>query len=108
MNDSSKTIFGCFGLVVLIIVGIVTSAILNGYVLMKLWEWFIMPTFESAPALSIPVAIGVGLLVSLLTYHTTNNKSNDDSTTEGVVRFVLVVFHPLLYLVLGWIVYQFV
>lgn len=39
--------------------------ILSGYVLSVLWGWFIVPTF-GLPLLTIPVAIGVMLVVAYL------------------------------------------
>lgn len=41
------------------------SSIWSGYVITMLWRWFIVPAF-GAPAISIPVAIGMSLLVRML------------------------------------------
>ncbi len=42
------------------------SYIWNGYVLACLWSWFVVTPFD-APKISIPVAIGIGLIANLLT-----------------------------------------
>lgn len=44
----------------------VYGAMMNGWALSKLWSWFIVSTF-ALPALTIPAAIGVALVVNYLT-----------------------------------------
>lgn len=38
-------------------------AVVKGIILMKMWDWFIMPSF-GLPAISFPVAVGIGLIFS--------------------------------------------
>lgn len=79
------------------------SFIFRGFLVSKLWLWFIVSTF-AVPAISVPVAIGIGILATLLTvgtpYKTTSNEDEDDKFTNilsdiicttGVFALALVV-----------------
>lgn len=57
---------------------IVPLAILRGYVLMKLWQWFVVVQFGLA-GLSWPIAIGLGTLIGYITI--TSVPYTDDSKT---------------------------
>lgn len=50
------------------IVGIPITSVVRGYVIAKIWLWFVAQQF-GLPALNVPQAMGVGLLVGLMTYH---------------------------------------
>ena len=81
------------------------TSILNGWVLTKLWGWFVVPVF-GLPALSIAPAIGLSIIVGYLTIHA--NKSNDSSSNDGVgLALFKAISTPLLYLFFGWIVSLF-
>lgn len=85
------------------IFAIIVSVLLNGYVLSVLWGWFIVPVF-GLPALSIPVAIGLALVVSFLTKDVTIDDSSDKQNAGK--KLVVIMLRPLLVLFTGWIVKQ--
>jgi len=68
-----KAIFFCL----LLLIAWTPAAILQGYILMMLWGWFIVPT--GVHALSLGSAIGVSLIINLLTSHFTNVASEKDA-----------------------------
>lgn len=82
------------------------SAVLNGWALAILWGWFMVPF--GLPALSIPTAIGVALVVSFLTHQTDHY---EDKTKTGGERFATSVVAAFIKapiaLTIGWIVKQF-
>jgi hypothetical protein len=78
-------------------------SIWNGYALAVLWGWFIVPVFHG-PALRIPFAIGLSLIVGYMTHQT--RKSEDDPDTGYM--FLLGVIKPAVALLFGWIVTWFV
>lgn len=91
---------------ILIVVGfiglLVVSSILNGFVLVKLWEWFLVTPF-GFPKLSVPVAIGISIIAKYLTIQQipkTDNKSTD--------TYCFAIVYPLLTLCIGWVVHLFV
>jgi len=73
----------------------------RSYVLVKLWLWFIVPT--GLPPLAFATALGIALIVGLLT----PNKINKDPVTlEAIITAVLVAFiTPLVGLVTGWCIH---
>lgn len=78
------------------------SAMWRGYVLSILWAWFIVPTF-GLPALSIPFAIGLALVVGFLTASNAKKKDFEWLNAIGVL-----VLGPAMTLLMGWIVTRFI
>ena len=96
----------CIGAGVALLAVIVVSSIMNGLVLSILWSWFVTPVFD-LPVLTIVQAIGIGLVVTMLTYHKSESKEGKD-TTELIAEIVsAAVFQPLFYLFFGWVVRMF-
>jgi len=86
-----------------LLVGITfAAAVWGGIVLRMLWAWFIVPTF-GLPSLSIPVAIGIGLMMTFLTYKYFPKEEGKDIYISVVSEFLV----PFLALVLGWMVHLF-
>lgn len=85
---------GAFGFIALMLIG----AILNGFVLCKLWIWFIVPTF-GLPTLTIPVALGISLMAS---YLTSRPDTNQDDKTDWGMLLAMSLIYPLLVLLFGW------
>jgi hypothetical protein len=87
-----------------LLAAVVISTLLDGLALKTLWGWFIAPAFN-VPELSLVVAIGIGLVVSLLTARrTTTNESGDEAAIQALIWTIL---KPLSYVGIGFIVYQF-
>lgn len=96
-----KFVAGC-----LVGVLLTLQALWSGYVLSKLWLWFVVTTFELAP-LSIPAAIGISLVVRYLTYMPPQI-DKDKSPTERLIESTVYAFIiPLFALVVGSIVSLF-
>jgi hypothetical protein len=57
------------------------TATLSGWALSHLWLWFAVATF-GVPALSIPQAIGVSMVVSYMTHHVDMSKKDPRSFGE--------------------------
>lgn len=76
--------------------------ILNGFALKVIWGWFMVPVF-GLPALTIPAALGIGILVSYLTQ---NSVSPDQQTGRRWTAMQLLA-RPILALGLGALVHLF-
>ena len=101
-----ETFAGCFA-VLAVVVLTPASAILSGWVLSKLWAWFMVPALN-LPALTIPAAIGISLVVSYLTYHTPVRAKETQGAVEAMSTAAVDMFlRPLLALFFGWIVQGF-
>jgi uncharacterized SAM-binding protein YcdF (DUF218 family) len=79
----------------------VLGALLEGWVLSVMWRWFIVPL--GVPALTIPAAIGVALVVGMLTHQTRNS---DEIEWETLLASAFI--NPLLALVVGWMLRPFI
>lgn len=85
------------------IVIMVYAAMMNGWALSKLWSWFIVTTF-GLPALTIPAAIGLAMVVSYLTTKLDDKKSEDKYWETLVKGAVIATIKPLFALGFGAIV----
>lgn len=79
------------------------ASLLNGWVLTKLWSWFIVPVF-SAPQLSIPAAIGLYLVVSFITHQYIKDEEDEEFILKTARAFGFSTFRPLVALLIGYIV----
>jgi hypothetical protein len=107
MSDKEATgVIGC----VLVIATFLLSPvlyILDGIVLRQLWLWFVVPLFE-VPALSIPQAIGLGVIVGYLTHQDRYTKREGDEMLTALIYGILSgIMTPLIGLLIGWIVTLF-
>jgi hypothetical protein len=86
---------------------VVFSSVVNGFVLTILWKWFVIPVF-SLPALNIPQAIGISMVIAFLTHQRVKNKDDNKEVFElWLSLFFYSVFYPLLVLGISWIVQLF-
>lgn len=53
----------------------IATAIIQGYVLSKLWGWFVTDFFH-VPSLSIPMAIGIAMIIKVATYGPSSSKKD--------------------------------
>lgn len=96
----------------LLIVGIVWYFVwAYGFVLTKLWLWFMVPTF-GLPALSLPVAIGITMIVRFMCPKSIPKLEDfmkkDEETWITFLKFAMLFVLPWLTLLIGWIVSLFV
>lgn len=97
----------CVGVLNLVVMQIVVTAILNGWVLMIMWGWFIVPLFE-LPALRVVEAIGVSMVISMLTVKHEYKEDKHKTTEDRVSLVVAMLSYPVIVVLIGWIVHQFV
>lgn len=83
---------------------LVISSLWSGYVLSVLWNWFIAPGLH-VPQISIAIAIGLSLVVHMLTYQSQDGQKKG---SDWVTPVVVALISPLISLILGYIVHLFV
>ena len=97
-------------LAVVLIPLIALGSIINGYVLRILWGWFIVPIFH-LPSLTIAQAIGLSMVVGLLTHRSRNSDGREKTEKEKkkeLISFIAELFlFPFITLGVGWIVHQY-
>jgi hypothetical protein len=79
------------------------AAIWGGFVLSIMWGWFVVGLF-GLPALSIPQAIGISLVVAMLAHQRPPERTDDDDWLTSIAYSVIA---PLLTLCVGWVVKAF-
>lgn len=78
------------------------AALVDGFVFVKLWLWFVIPVF-GLPILSIPTAIGIGLLVEFLAKPLP--KAEKKEWSEAMLNsFLMVTLKGAFVLTTAWIV----
>jgi len=79
--------------------------IVTGWVTRILWAWFVVPV-TGLPAVTTREAIGIALIVGLLTYrYTPTPKQNAHERHAVAVARALSWIGPLIMLGIGWIVH---
>ena len=73
----------------------------NGFVVMKLWQWLIIPTFD-LPELNLWQAIGLSLMLLILSRSKTLLKEEYEQSVWVRLRFNLT--ENAILLGLGWII----
>lgn len=95
---------GKFALAILNLAYTIGCTILSGYALSILWGWFIVSTF-GLPLLTIPVAIGIMLVVGYTTKQADFNNSDREDYQKRVN--VLQIVKPLGALAVGYVIKSF-
>lgn len=90
------------------IIGLVVSAIWSGFVLTRLWLWFVVSQFADMPQLHLAGAIGLAIIISFLTKDR-DERIEDRRSNEDKIYAIVgeAIFRPLLALVIGYIVHLF-
>lgn len=78
------------------------AVIWEGFVLTKLWAWFVAPQF-GLPFLGIAQGVGIAAIASMLTHQLPSDAENRD----GNLAVGWSVVAPLIALLLGWAAKQF-
>jgi len=86
----------CAGLLMLIL-----AVIIGGFVFMKFWSWFIVPTF-ALPALSFLQSVGISWFVS---YIKSSGKKSEYDMKELPQLFLIQTVYTATILLIGWIIF---
>jgi len=87
-----------------IIFMLILSVIIDGMILVILWNWFIVSLF-SLPALTIPYAIGISSIISYLRPYTKSDSNKKSSITELIG---VTIAKSVLFLLFGYIIHLFI
>jgi len=103
MSDQTNKVK--FGLAMLVMVTLIPLVIFHGWVISKLWLWFVVPALGLAP-LTIPLALGLGSFVLYFVWRP-NPKDLGKTTEEYILATVYLYFRPVAFLLVGWIFMEF-
>jgi hypothetical protein len=107
MDKNDVTIDGCIGIGVLLVVAMIGGTLMNGWAISVLWGWFVSPFFK-LPLLTVPYAIGLGLVMSLLVNQSVSETKNKSWLEIISAMLSRIVFVPLFSVFMGWIIRLFI
>ncbi len=81
----------------------IPAGILKAWVVLILWGWFVVPTFN-LPELSVPLVYGMLVSVAFVKGYP-DVEFDDDWVTKYITHFFIV---PFIVLGFGWVALQFV
>lgn len=92
------------GLTILVLYG----AFSWGFVLYKFWHWFVLPAFVGVPAITIPAAIGLTLVIGLFHRYRNIELEVHGTKIKEKPKWAQSIFHPWVVLGLGWFIHLFI
>lgn len=95
-----------FGKFMAIVLGMIISPIISGFVIMKLWAWFVVPIFEQNP-LRVVEAIGLMFLINFVRLKRDKGADADEFWSEFGANLIFVILSSGFALLSGWIVQSF-
>ena len=82
---------------------------LRGYVMVRLWAWFMIPMFK-LPPLPVAGAIGLMVVVGMVTtkYEPKKKDKTEDFTySKAITNMLITTLIPLVFLLEGWIIQKY-
>lgn len=94
-------------LTIAVILMVVCGALVQGFVLSKMWEWFLIPL--GCNPLNWINAVGLALMIRWLTWQPRDKKKEDDTNKneEALQKLGGAFIYPFVILGLGWIAHCF-
>jgi hypothetical protein len=96
-----------FGKFMTIVLAVVIAPIVSGFVILKLWAWFVVPIFETQP-LRLVEAIGLMFLVNYLKAKRDKEANKEKFWEQFVTNLVFLILYASIALLAGWVVSLFV
>ncbi len=95
----TSIITSVIGWLVIVAIGFVTTYY-GAFVLRQMWEWFVVPAGYAA--LSVPLSIGVFLIVGFLKAKMTDNNADSDDNTSAVSKGIAKIVAYAVFITLSW------
>jgi len=95
-----------FGKFMTVVLAMIISQIINGFVFSKLWLWFIVPTFQMQP-LRVVEAIGIIFLINFIRVKRDKEADKDKFWETFASNMIFIVLMAGFALLSGWVVTLF-
>jgi len=95
-----------FGKFMTVVLAMLISPIIKGFVITKLWLWFIVPTFEANP-LRVVEAIGLMFLINYVKAKRDKEADKDKFWEQFATNMIYLILMAGFFLLSGWIVKMF-
>ena len=96
-----EVLIALLGAAVFFVGFIALVAVVDGWALMLLWNWFLVP-LGLPPITGVPAAVGIGLVAGLLA---SSYRPSKDKSISELLTFLFV--RPLVILLFGYVVHRF-
>ena len=83
------------GILIALLASIVPLTIMNGFFVATVWNWIAVPAF-GAPVLTIPTAIGLTLLVTVLNGSNVLRPQPKDERSPTLIFVTLTVYYAVI------------
>lgn len=100
-EDPVKFFLGCFGNFLLGAVALPIQAILNGFIVMKFWEWFLVPIVDLR-LLSIIEGIGIWLVICYIIGDPLKIKQK----SPYYIKIATLLSSDAIILLIGWLFHK--
>lgn len=97
----SKSLFTCLTVSLVVLVTVVLIVI-NGFIVMNLWNWFMVDL--GLPVISIGTAMGVALLVGVLTHQSAHSEDTRSQKDKAYGALYDSLLYPAIMFLLGYII----
>lgn len=93
---------------IVITVVVVPASLWYGWVMLQMWEWFVMPL--GAPRISLAHAMALAMILHIVSWQSQNDLAKSEKTNEERFKHSMMelVFRPLVILIVGWILQKFI
>lgn len=95
-----------FGKFMTVVLALIAAPIINGFVVMKLWGWFVVPTFE-IHQLRLVEVIGLLFIVNFIIIGYKKTDPEEKPWEEFAKRIIFLIFAAAFMLFSGWLVSKF-
>lgn len=94
------------GMITSVVLVLVIGTFIWGFAGMTLWNWFVTPFF-ALPQLTFTHALGLGLLVRVFIPLNQLHEKKEETFEQRLCHAIGASIAPLISVLLGWIVLQF-
>ncbi len=82
----------------------ILAHILRAWAVVLLWNWFVLPTFTTAPHLNYPVALGLSMLVGYMVNANPSAQVTKEEEEKSFTNKVLTaLLTPVVIVFSGWV-----
>ena len=89
--------------ILILMILFVPLTLLNGWVLLNFWNWFILPL--GMPEITFGLSVGFCIMISFITQK--YEKPEEETTEAKIMRIGSAILNPFLFLATGWIIHLF-
>jgi len=98
-----KTVFG-LGVFFLFVIGLIARPLMGGFVLMKLWNWYVIPFQVEGMWMTYPTGVGLMVIAGLVTIKTADKTNMDSEEALNDLAYKIGQYIAVVWLmfIIGW------